>query len=208
MGARFIDGPAEVTLRVPPPLQTPLAVERDGQSVRLFDGERLVAEGRPAGVDVDVPDPVGLDEARLASARCPGLADHPYPQCFACGPARERGDGLRLFLGPVDGRPVFAAPWIPASSLPAEDGRVRPEIVWAALDCSSGGGIPLIPGVSRVLLGRLAADLRAPVAVGEPHVAVAWALGRDGRKIDMASALFDSAGALKGVARARWIEVA
>jgi hypothetical protein len=167
-----------------------------------------VAEAAPATVELDVPEPVDLDAARLASARCPSPETHPFPECFVCGPARERGDGLRMFLGPVEGRRLYAAPWIPDASLPQRDGALAPEIAWAALDCASAGAIPLLGEVGTAVLGRLAVRLDAPVQAGEPHVAVSWPLGRDGRKVDMAAALFDARGTLKGVSRARWIELA
>ena len=44
--AAYLDGQAEITLRRPPPLATPMAVERDGEgSVRVLDGDVLIAEG-------------------------------------------------------------------------------------------------------------------------------------------------------------------
>ncbi len=53
--AAYVDGPATVTLRRPPPLDTPMKVERgDGGSVRVRHGRTLIGEaaplgGRPAG---------------------------------------------------------------------------------------------------------------------------------------------------------------
>ena len=61
--------------------------------------------------------------------------------------------------------------------------------------------------VGRILLGRLAADLRHPVTAGEPHVVQAWTLGREGRKLHTASGVFSSQGSLCAIARAVWIEV-
>lgn len=41
--ASFVDGPAEVSLRSPVPLETPLEfVAHDGGSVRVLDGETLI----------------------------------------------------------------------------------------------------------------------------------------------------------------------
>jgi len=42
--AALLDGDAEVTLRVPPPLERPLRVDRGQGEVRVLDGETLVAE--------------------------------------------------------------------------------------------------------------------------------------------------------------------
>ena len=48
---------AEVSLRSPPPLDTPLELERDGERVLVRDGDTLVAEAAPGEPFVDVPDP-------------------------------------------------------------------------------------------------------------------------------------------------------
>jgi hypothetical protein len=56
--AAYLDGQAEITLRRPPPLATPMAVERDGEgSVRVLDGDVLIAEGAspPGGLTVELP---------------------------------------------------------------------------------------------------------------------------------------------------------
>lgn len=198
---REIDGPAEVTLRVPPPLGRPLAVERRDGRVVLLDGETLVAEARPAVLELDVPAPVDLDDARRAAERYPWREGHAYPTCYVCGP--DRDDGLGIYPGPVEGRELYAAPWTPEG-----EGDVPPEIVWAAIDCPSGIVTHRFGDVGLMLLGRLTADLRAPVHAGEPHVVQAWTLERDGRKLHTASALFSADGAAAAVARAVWIEVA
>jgi hypothetical protein len=69
--AGFVEGPAEVSLRSPVPLERPLEVIReDGGSVHVVDGEILVAEGAPAGaLDLDVPPAVTPQEARVARSR-------------------------------------------------------------------------------------------------------------------------------------------
>ena len=47
--ARWIDGPAQVTLRVPPPLGRELTVQRSGDRAALLDGDVLVAAARADG---------------------------------------------------------------------------------------------------------------------------------------------------------------
>ena len=43
--AAYLDGQVTVTLRRPPPLATPMAVERDGESsIRIHHGRTLIAE--------------------------------------------------------------------------------------------------------------------------------------------------------------------
>jgi hypothetical protein len=71
--ARFLEGAAEVSLRRPVALDAPLDVVREtGESLRLLDGEALVAGARFASeLGVEVPAPVSPYEARLAAARRP-----------------------------------------------------------------------------------------------------------------------------------------
>ena len=207
MAARWIEGPAEVTLRVPPPLGRELTVVRADGRVSLLDGETLVAEARPATVDVEVPAQASLAEAQSAAGRYPWRDEHPYPTCFVCGPQREAGDGLCIFPGPVEGHSLYAAPWTPDRSLADDSGQVRDEFVWGALDCPSGIVTNLLDDVGLLLLGRLAVDLKHPVMAQEPHVVEAWVVSREGRKLNTASALLTAVGEVRAIARAVWIEV-
>lgn len=196
-------GPAEVTLRLPPPLDRPLpaATDSDGVTVSVHGAE--VATGRPAVFELAVPEPVGFDEATDASHRCPWLTDHPYPQCLVCG--TDRPDGLRIFPGPVEARRVAAAPWVPDASV-ADDGVVRPAVVWASVDCPSLFGYGCFERWDALmLLGRFAAQVYRLPRVGEPCVVMGWALARDGRKHDTAAALHTAEGELLAASRALWI---
>jgi len=209
LAARGIEGPAEVTLRSPPPLGQALHREQREDGVALLDeGGSLIAEARPAAVDLDVPAAISLEAAVHAAERYPWRDRHPYPTCFVCGPDRDPGDGLGIFPGPIEDGTLYAAPWTPAAEFATDDGSVREEFVWAALDCPGGIVTDLLGDVGRILLGRLAADLRRPVAAGHPHVIQAWPLGRDGRKLRTATALFTARGELLATASALWIEVA
>jgi hypothetical protein len=132
--------------------------------------------------------------------------DHPYPTCFVCGPRRSPGDGLCIYTGPVAGRAIVAAPFVPDASLGDDAGVVRPEIVWATLDCPSWFGfLAFQPFDGLVLLGRLAARIDARPAVGDRCIAVGWFVGREGRKIRCGSALYADHGALLAVGQATWI---
>lgn len=205
LAARLVEGPAEVALRAPPPLERELAVERDPDgSVTVSLNGATVMQARPAAVELDVPEPVGVDEASATAPRSPFLSpDHPFPTCFACGPEREEGDGLRLFAGPVEGRTLFAAPWTPAAEF-ASTGEVDPLYVWTALDCPSSA--PAM-GPRPIVLASLAVAVRAPVAAGEPQVIASWAIARDGRKRHTGVAMWDAAGSLRAAGRALWIEL-
>ena len=202
--ARFAGGTAEVTLRRPPPLGRRLMVERIGTVFTLLDGSDLVAEAAPTTVELDPCDPVPFDVAVEASRSSPfrDMTVHPFPTCFACGPAREHGDGLRLFAGRVAGTETFAAPWVPKE--------VDDEIVWAALDCPSCAVIYLDDDRPPPhVLGRIAARVDRLPEVGDRHVVMSWLLRREGRKVDSASAIFDDAtGEVCAVARATWIRLA
>jgi hypothetical protein len=195
--AALLGGPAEVTLRVPPPLDTPLRVERAGGRVEVFDGNVLVAEAVSAEVDVEPPVPVSVAEAELAAKSYAGFAEHAFPTCFVCGPVRAEGDGLRIFPGPVAGRDLVAAPWTPRES--------RPELVWASLDCPGAFAVGF-DGRGELLLGRLAARIERVPEAGERCVVVGWPLGEDGRKRYAGTALFTAEGELLARARATWIE--
>ena len=181
----------EVTLRLPPPLATPLELEGD----QVLDGEDVVAEVRPVELDLAVPEPVTVATARAAAS--PDLGS-PFPQCFVCGHARG-SDALHLHAGPVPGRDVHAAAW------QVRDDTVGPEFVWAALDCP-GAYATGVPGRGVVVLGRLTARVERVPEAGEETVVVAWPLGSDGRKHEAGTALFDASGGLLGLGRALWIE--
>jgi len=199
-------GPVEVTLRSPPPLDRPMDVEHDGSGAHLTAGGRLVAEARPATLALSPPPAPGLDEAIRASGRFPWREAHLYPRCFVCGPKRAPGDGLCIYPGAVEGRDVAAAPFVPDATLADARGRLRPEIAWAALDCPSWFGFQCFNAFDGViLLGQLAARIDALPRAGDRCVSVGWSLGRDGRKIRCASALYSEDGALLALGRATWI---
>jgi hypothetical protein len=213
--AACLDGQAEITLRRPPPLSRPMAVERDGGgSVRVLDGDVLIAEGTslPGGPAVELPVPVTVRDARAAGLGSrlrahPG--DHPFPTCFVCGPARRPPDGLGIIPGPVAGRCLSADAWYPDESLARADGELAPEFVWAALDCAGAIGAlgDAAPAGPPYVLGRFAARQFGPVRAGEPHVVTGWRLATEGRKLLAGSALFTATGKAVGVARATWIRL-
>jgi hypothetical protein len=206
--ANFVAGPAEVTLRRPPPLERALRVETSAEGADLFDGDDLVARAVLATVDLDPPAPVGLGAAVAAAAECPTLVHpewHAFPTCFVCGHERTPGDGLRVFPGRVENSEIFAAPVSFPSDLIADG--VPDELMWAALDCPSAyvmymdGMRPDHPYV----LGRLAARLDAKPEPGSTAIAISWQTGEQGRKLFSGSALFAADGDLLAVARATWI---
>ena len=199
----------EVSLRTPPPLERPLDVVRDGERVELRDGDTLVAEGTPTDVLFDVPDPVEHDKVAVAveRGRERWTTDHPFPTCVVCGPQRETGDGMRIFPADVTGQGIlFGSCWTPREQ-DGVDGLVRPELVWAALDCPTSAPVANFGEGPPKVLASLAARLGCAVRVGEPHTILSWGVEVEGRKSRSAAALYDSDGLLTCASRALWIEL-
>jgi hypothetical protein len=187
----------EVTLRKPPPLEVAMAVERDGNTVRVLHDAELVAEARPGVLDLEPLPAPGFAEAKELSDARGDDPDHPFPGCFVCGP---RGDGLRLRPAPLgaasDGR--VAAPWLVAPEFAAE------RFAWAALDCPGGWAVQ--PDGSRgvSVLGRLTARIYSTPQAGDECVVVGWSLGEpEGRKRHAGTAVFRD-GSLLALGRAVW----
>ena len=210
MLAQFIEGPAAVRLRVPPPLDTPLEVRISDDLFELYNQSELVATGRSATVKLDTPQAPDFAAAQAASDRYRGFVSHYYPGCFVCGPEREHGDGLRIFAGPVeqgdgpDG--MVAATWVPDESLADASGQVAPEFIWSALDCPGAYAFPE-PQSGALLLGELAVDILGSVSVGEKCVIIAWEISQQGRKHYTGTALFGESGSCQAEAYATWFEV-
>lgn len=202
--AEGVDGVASVTLRAPPPLDRPMALIGDDEQSRLMDGDLLIGEGKPASLDVEVPSPPSLEAATEASQRYVGFENHVFESCFVCGPAREPGDGLRIFPGAIEDGGFVAGPWTPDKTLANATGAVDRRYLWAALDCPSYWGIASGP---MALLGRLSAQIDRVPQVGEPLIAMGWVLRSEGRKYFCGSALASADGEVIARADAVWIEV-
>lgn len=207
-------GPVEVTFHSPAPLGVPLELRaaddraslpltpgpsgpsaqpavstRTGAAARSEVG-RLLASARRVGVQLRAPDPVTWDEARAAEGRFAGHGDHADPGCYVCGAGRAPGDGLRLFAGPVPGRPGTVA----ATCVPLPD-QAAPAGVWALLGCPTAS-VAHEPGRRAARLVRLTGQVLGPVRSGERHVVVAervaggvWAAG-DRRPVHVRVAVY------------------
>lgn len=209
--AASLGGEAEVTLRHPPPLGVPLrVVPRDG-GAELLHGDRLIAEARPAKAASGLAVCPSAEDAAAAARRTFAPERHGVPGCFVCGPARAQGDGLRLHVGPLDAADTdwsgtLAAPWTPAADL-ADDGVVRPEFVWAALDCPSAYACGSGEGMPVILLGRQTVSIARLPRVGECCTVTAKFRGKEGRKHFADAALFGEEGERLAVGNAVWIEI-
>jgi hypothetical protein len=203
--AALAAGTVTVRLLKPPPLARELAVEElEGGVLRVLDGAEPVGEARPAALDLEPPRAPDYLEAVEASRHYAGFRYHRFPSCFVCGTHRVRGDGMRIFAGPLPERALVAAPWVPDTSLDAGDGKVRGEFMSAALDCP--GYYAVAPDDRMMLLAEVTARIDRRVHVGESCTVVGWQIGSSGRKHEAGTALFDGKGNLVGRARALWIE--
>ena len=193
--AAFVDADeVEVTLRLPPPLERPLVVESDDGVVRLLDGDALVAEARPAPVDVQPPAPVSVHDAEEARERHVRDSSPDFRECYVCG---VREDGLEIRVGPVAGRePLHASPIVLLER--------TAELVWAAIDCPGAYAVGA-EGRGEVVLGRMTARVSRVPERGEQCIVVSWPLGEDGRKLFAGTALFAVNGELLALARQTWI---
>jgi hypothetical protein len=207
VAARYIDGPAQVTLRRPAPRDTPLELVRDPNgSVRVLDGDALVLEARTApDFDLDVPAPVDARQAHEATTRYRGSPDGLFARCFVCSTIRD--DTFGVHAGPVDGRPLVASPWTPPAWTADAAGHVLPEFVWSVLDCPTYFAAHRDGDLTPSVLARFTGRLDAPARAGEEHVVIAWPLEAEGRKRHAASALLSADGEALAIARALMIEL-
>jgi hypothetical protein len=193
-----------VRLHRPVPLERELVLgQGSGDKWEVRAGDDLIASARMATVDIDVPAAPSYAQALDASRHYAGHEHHDLPHCFVCGPERKRHDGLCIFAGRVAGTQLLAAPWVPDETLDNGERKVRPEFIWAALDCP-GYFASAYP--SFALLGELAVHIDRLVHIDEACVVVAWAIGQEGRKHRAGTALFDEDGERCAVGVATWIE--
>jgi hypothetical protein len=194
-----------VRLLKPPPLDTELEiVEGADGAIEVRQGDIPVGAARRTALQLELPPAPSYFEAVEASRRYTGFLAHRFPTCFVCGTQRPRGDGMRIFAGPLAERRVVAAPWVPDTSLDRGDGKIRPEFMSAALDCP--GYYALTDDDRMMLLAELTVHLDRLVHVDESCTVIGWRLGSNGRKHEAGTAIFDEDGEVCGRARAIWIE--
>jgi hypothetical protein len=201
---RMLDGPVRVSLDQAVPLNQPFTIERlqDGGVVLTDYHGTALAHAAPASLQLEPPAPPSFGEAQWASERYLGFTEHAFPDCFVCGPAREWGDGLAIFPGPIPGRRLVAAPWAPDPTLLDKRGMVRSEFVWAALDCPCGFALLEAFGRRKVVLSQLTASVLRPLPVGARWIVTGWPFAAEGRTLLGASAIFSESGELHALASA------
>jgi hypothetical protein len=188
--ASVLEGPTEVSLRRPVPLDRELALRReDDGKLCAFDGDELIVEAVPTSPLLAWDGAlVGIEEARAARDRYAAPLGGEFGHCFVCG--RSRHDGFDIFTGPVDGADLVASPWTPPTWAGDADGTVLPEFVWAALDCP--GYFALHDADTTVAyLARQQVEVLAPIHTEVEYVVIGRPLERSGRKGISATAVLD-----------------
>lgn len=209
IAALELDVPARARLHRPVSLDTPLEVVRDGDEVRLLEGEDVVASAAPcAPVELEPPLWPTLDEARAAATnRVPRDAQYAlFDDCWVC--SAHRRDGLGALFGPVAADPAVNAGVVEPGdpSVWDADGRLSELALWGALDCPSY--VPVLWSRPQpALLAQLAARIDVRPSYDDRLICLGWHLRSEGRKHYSASALMTAGGELCGVAEALWIEL-
>lgn len=209
--AQLVPGLPALSIRAPIPLERELTIRVSLSRVTVLDGSLEIAnsEVRGAPLPVTIPDPISIspDEAREAGTRFPGFTRRVVPEWFGCGDVRARGDGLRVFTGEVaarvNGEKQLAGVWDPDPSSLDGDGFVRPEIVWAVLDCPGGWAIP---GECRTL--ALQVEILERVPGDRPLVVRGWVqmpIEETRTSRSAGSALLDEAGRVLALGGAVWV---
>lgn len=206
--AQHVGGTASVRLRARIPLDVDLDAQLgpDGALSVSWDGRLVATPTRIPPFRHDPPVRPAFIDALEAALRHPlrGIR-HPFSDCVVCSPTRA--DGLGVVFGTARGLPdVLVAPLRAADGF-VTDGRLRPEALWGALDCTSFPA-DLLRSRSFALTGQLTAHLERPVAADERLIVVGWRTGRGTRSHPTASAVLDEAGNVVASARAVWVQPA
>lgn len=191
IAASFIDGPAHVRLRRPPPLDRQLSVESGPDGVSILDGGDVVLVARSSMLKATQPP----DEAQLSAVFERGHQQapewHMAPTCFVCGTP----DSLGMHPTRMDQFPLWATVWTPERRV-GEDS-LAPEIVWAVLDCPAGWATSDSKRPKRSFfpaLAEMTVEIVHPVPMGSPVAVLGWMTTDGERRIDCESAVIDESG--------------
>jgi hypothetical protein len=203
--AETMGGPVEIRLERPVPLATELELVSGVDTAQLILGDRVLASARRSqAVDGTMP-VVTLEGARRAVEARPRPGEHPFPNCFGCGPHRNAGDGLHLLPGRVSGTDIAACVWTPDDELTQEASEIPLRYLAVALDCPTYW--PLIEHGEVALLGSLRLDFRQSALPGNDYIVVSWPLARNGRRMLGGGAVYTPDGELVAAGQATWIKV-
>lgn len=203
LAAGFVQGPAAVRLRRPPPLGTPLRVRRVEGAVQVTDGETVVMEAVSGVHPVHPPLDEDVLERTFRRGTTPVPDGHRAPECFVCGP---RADGLRICPRHLPDTQVWSTVWVPDGSVSSRGAAVDTHIVWGALDCPAGAAV-VRGGLAQLTFFPALTDLTAtiahPVPVGQPVAVFGWLISDTERRINGGTALVDSDGTVLASAYAQ-----
>jgi hypothetical protein len=201
------DAPVEITLRAPIPIERALRVVREDEALTLRDGDTLLCEARAGRVDHLAPPPPPRDWNEVMRRAEDGGSpeDSDFNWCIVCGRGRTVGDGLRVLgsAGPQPGTSLSC--YLPHANHADEQGRIRPEFVWGALDCPGAFAVQDPDDIRPALTGRMTAKVIAPPQVGERCAVVGWKIGEEGRKLYSGTALYTEHGRLCAIGHCTWI---
>lgn len=202
------DGPVEVTLRAPVPVDTPLALVRDGDARHLLKhGELLICEARPAALDLEPPGVQDWETAERLAAAGGSQEDSDFHGCLVCGRGRAVGDGLRVLGQRLDDRPISLSLYMPHAAHAESDGRIGVPFIWGTLDCPGAWAVQEPEDARTAMTGRMTGQVFYRPAPGEACMVVGWRIAAEGRKLLAGTALYTKAGELCAQAATTWIVV-
>ncbi len=209
--AASMAGAASVSLKSPPPLDVALTLLSDGQSAKLINGDTLIAEGHQTDLDLRVPSlKHGFKTTPIAALETGEF--EPFDSCFVCGNNRQVDDGLHIISKSVENRSdLVAGQWELDENI-STDGFVKPEFIWAALDCP--GYFACAPGEA-ALLGKFDAEILRPLPLAEQATVIGWDMtpktknghALSGRKRLAGTAVLNAKGDVIAKALAVWVKV-
>jgi hypothetical protein len=196
-----IDGPAEVTLRLPTPLGRPLTLAREDAAVVLRDGKALIASVRRATLDLVVPEAPDWAACIAATERGGSFAPSVFAGCFSCG--RDNPHGVNVWAAELNGHRMTAAAWVPSRD--DGNGFVPAAHLWAALDCPGAMALAIGKPDLEITTGRMVGVADRDCRAGEFYRVIGWPVAVEGRKHRCGTAVIDAAGRVRARALATWI---
>ena len=209
--AACADGPVTIRLLRPIPLETDLAVVRDGVDLwrlcdpRQDDGGAIMEAARWTPAFQDTASVRVEDAAAARRTFVYARRTHPVPHCFSCG---LRSGSMGVHVGRLsDGR--YGCDWSPPSWAIDRAGVVDPGVIWAALDCAAGCYVSADGAVPLAYTAQYAVEIVRPIEPGAAYAIVAWAgdgpAEWQGRKRQAASAAFDRDGRIFARSTSLWV---
>jgi hypothetical protein len=191
----------------PPPSATPMRLRAAQQGLELLDGDNVVLQLHPVTLALEVPEPPTMRQAEYAAMANLEISARPSPTCITCGNERAPGDGLRVFVHPIDAREIVAGAWTPHENFGDASGHLAERFIWAALDCPTFWAIDAAYDVDVPLVtARLAVSILQRVPVDQPLIVMAWPIAeRSNRLWVSGAAIVTPEGRPLAVARATWI---